>query len=215
MIRSTRTSDTVYCHRGAGRRQDSSGRRFPSPIGGQMRRHRSAEPGRHARHRLQPERRTRRTRNLRVSLFCPFNRGAGGRQDFGGWRLLGANGIRGTQLHRAARCHHRRGRFVRPEREQCCSSIAVQADGKILAGGGFSSIGGQPRNLIARLDATNGLADSFDPSANGFVRSIAVQADGKVLVGGDFTTRATGQRRSRATTSPGWKPTAGSIRRSI
>src|SRR5438477_418845 len=30
-------------------------------------------------------------------------------------------------------------------------SIAVQADGKILASGGFSSIGGQPRNRIARL----------------------------------------------------------------
>ena len=30
-------------------------------------------------------------------------------------------------------------------------SIAVQADGKILAGGDFTSIGGQPRNLFARL----------------------------------------------------------------
>ena len=47
-------------------------------------------------------------------------------------------------------------------------SIAVQADGKILVGGVFSghSIGGQTRNYIARLDATTGLADSFDPNAN-------------------------------------------------
>ena len=46
-------------------------------------------------------------------------------------------------------------------------SIAVQADGKILAGGHFTnSIGGQTRNYIARLDATTGLADSFDPNAN-------------------------------------------------
>ena len=37
-------------------------------------------------------------------------------------------------------------------------SIAVQADGKILAGGVFTSIGGQTRNRIARLDATTGLA---------------------------------------------------------
>ena len=52
-------------------------------------------------------------------------------------------------------------------------SIAVQADGKILVGGTFngaSSIGGQPRNHIARLDATTGLADSFDPDANSDVR---------------------------------------------
>ncbi len=70
-------------------------------------------------------------------------------------------------------------------------AIAVQADGKILAGGAFrgaNSIGGQMRNYIARLDATTGLADSFDPNANGDLRSIVVQADGKILVGGDFGT---------------------------
>src|SRR5437868_3679149 len=68
-------------------------------------------------------------------------------------------------------------------------SIAVQADGKILAGGDFNganSIGGQTRNHIARLDATTGLADSFNPNANNDVFSIAVQADGKILAGGDF-----------------------------
>jgi hypothetical protein len=59
------------------------------------------------------------------------------------------------------------------------SSIAVQADGKILAGGFFTSIGGQTRNNIARLDATTGLADSFDPNANSIVNAIAVQPDGK------------------------------------
>ena len=68
-------------------------------------------------------------------------------------------------------------------------AIAVQADGKILAGGQFNganSIGGQPRNYIARLDAASGSADSFDPNANAAVRAIAVQADGKILAGGDF-----------------------------
>jgi hypothetical protein len=62
-------------------------------------------------------------------------------------------------------------------------SIAVQADGKILAGGTFNganSIGGQMRNYIARLDANTGLADSFNPNANNNVFSIAVQADGKI-----------------------------------
>ena len=65
--------------------------------------------------------------------------------------------------------------------------IAVQADGKILVGGLFGMIGGQPRSGIARLDPTTGLADSFDPNANGSVSAIAVQADGKILVGGGFT----------------------------
>ena len=66
----------------------------------------------------------------------------------------------------------------------------MQADGKILAGGAFtgvSGIGGQTRNRIARLDATTGWADSFDPNANGSVFSIAVQTDGKILAGGKFS----------------------------
>ncbi|MEY2490277.1 MAG: hypothetical protein QOC70_2219 [Verrucomicrobiota bacterium] len=67
-------------------------------------------------------------------------------------------------------------------------SIVVQPDGKILAGGQFASIGGQTRGRIARLDPTTGLADSFNPNANGvLVYSIAVQADGKILAGGPFT----------------------------
>src|SRR5205814_1956847 len=76
-----------------------------------------------------------------------------------------------------------------PNANNPVNSIAVQADGKILAGGSFigaTSIGGQTRNFVARLDATTGLADSFDPNANDIVRSIAVQADGKILAGGHF-----------------------------
>src|SRR6266566_3383021 len=74
-----------------------------------------------------------------------------------------------------------------PNANSSVYAIAVQADGKILAGGLFSSIGGQTRNHIARLDATTGLADSFDPNANIDVYSIAVQADGKILAGGLFS----------------------------
>src|SRR5207248_3128608 len=78
-----------------------------------------------------------------------------------------------------------------PNANSTVDAIAVQADGKILAGGNFMSIGGQTRNRIARLDATTGLADSFNPNANGFgVYAIAVQADGKILAGGGFTTLA-------------------------
>src|SRR5206468_10201802 len=72
----------------------------------------------------------------------------------------------------------------------------VQGDGKILVGGTFTSIGGQTRNYIARLDATTGLADSFDPNADGSVHSIALQADGKILAGGLFTSIG-GQTRNR------------------
>src|SRR5207302_3781031 len=70
------------------------------------------------------------------------------------------------------------------------------ADGKIVAGGSFTSIGGQTRNRIARLDAMTGLADSFDPNADSNVVSIALQADGKILAGGFFTSIG-GQTRSK------------------
>ena len=76
-----------------------------------------------------------------------------------------------------------------PNASDSVYTIAVQTDGKVLAGGNFSganSIGGQTRNYIARLDATTGLADSFDPNAKAFVQTIAVEAGGKILVGGDF-----------------------------
>jgi uncharacterized delta-60 repeat protein len=75
-------------------------------------------------------------------------------------------------------------------------SIALQADGKILVGGQFTSIGGQTRPNIARLDGATGQLDSFNPNANDQVRSIAVQADGKILVAGFFTVIG-GQVRNR------------------
>src|SRR5437899_1443246 len=66
--------------------------------------------------------------------------------------------------------------------------LAQQADGKILVGGGFTTLGGQSRNNIGRLNADGTLDTSFNPGADGNVLSLAVQADGKILVGGAFAT---------------------------
>ena len=61
--------------------------------------------------------------------------------------------------------------------------------GKILVGGGFTSMNNIQRNGIARLNANGSLDESFNPGtgANGAVRSIALQSDGKVLIAGEFT----------------------------
>jgi len=84
-----------------------------------------------------------------------------------------------------------------PDSNGMVYAIAVQTDGKILVGGYLGNIGGQTRSYIARLDATTGLADSFNPEAEGgAVLSIAVQADGKILVGGHFASIG-GQPRNR------------------
>ena len=107
----------------------------------------------------------------------------------------GANSIGGQTRNCIARLDATTGLAdsFNPNANNDVYAIAVQADGKILAGGHFNganSIGGQTRNRIARLDPTTGLADSFDPNANGVVLAIAVQADGKILAGGTFTTLA-------------------------
>jgi uncharacterized delta-60 repeat protein len=64
---------------------------------------------------------------------------------------------------------------------------AVQADGKIIMGGNFTSVNGVARNYIARLNADGSVDDSFNPGANSYVETSAVQADGKILIGGGFT----------------------------
>jgi uncharacterized delta-60 repeat protein len=71
-------------------------------------------------------------------------------------------------------------------------TIALQPDGKILAGGGFTTYSGVTRNGIVRLNP-NGTIDNTFNIGTGFtngrtVWSIALQPDGKILVGGSFST---------------------------
>jgi len=68
-------------------------------------------------------------------------------------------------------------------------SIAIQADGKIIVGGNFSSFNGTARYYTARLNADGSLDTSFDLGTgfNSIVFSISIQADGKIIMGGAFT----------------------------
>ncbi|MBS0660894.1 MAG: delta-60 repeat domain-containing protein [Verrucomicrobia bacterium] len=70
------------------------------------------------------------------------------------------------------------------------SAAVRQPDGKIVIGGGFTSVDGFPRNGIARLNADGTLDLSFNPgiAANlgSTVRSIVLQPDGKIIAAGDF-----------------------------
>ncbi|HXJ75878.1 MAG TPA: immunoglobulin domain-containing protein, partial [Candidatus Dormibacteraeota bacterium] len=66
------------------------------------------------------------------------------------------------------------------------NSIVVQADGSIIAGGFFDSIGGQPRAYLARLTAAGDLDPTF-PDADGVVWCLAREASGRTAVGGTFT----------------------------
>jgi uncharacterized delta-60 repeat protein len=68
-------------------------------------------------------------------------------------------------------------------------ALALQIDGKVVIGGGFSTFNGVTRNFAARLNSDGTLDTSFNPGTgpNGTVFAVAVQGDSKVLLGGDFT----------------------------
>jgi uncharacterized delta-60 repeat protein len=71
-------------------------------------------------------------------------------------------------------------------------AVAVQADGKILIGGDFTTVNGTGRNRLARLN-TNGTLEgtgTFTPgtAAPASVRALLVQEDGRIVVAGDFST---------------------------
>ena len=120
-----------------------------------------------------------------------------------GGQFTGANSIGGKTRNYIARLDTNGvADSFNPNANDVVRAIAVQADGKILAGGvftGANSIGSQTRNHIARLDPTTGTADSFNPNANGDVLVITLQTDGKILAGGDFTGANSigGQTRNR------------------
>lgn len=109
------------------------------------------------------------------------------------------------------------------------SNLAVQADGKILLSGFFTTFNGASRRGIARLNADGSLESTttFDPGggANSIppglpvqVSGVAVQPDGKILVVGDFNSfngvarnffvrlNADGSLESTATFNPGAGP---------
>jgi uncharacterized delta-60 repeat protein len=69
-------------------------------------------------------------------------------------------------------------------------NIQLQPDGKIIAGGFFTSFNGLTENRIIRLN-TDGTKDITFNTGTGFdnsVRAIELQNDGKIVVGGLFTT---------------------------
>ena len=71
------------------------------------------------------------------------------------------------------------------------NAIAVQADGKILIGGNFTTVNGVPRHNLARLNPDGTLDRTFVEdialAPNGEVNAIAVQPKGGIIVGGAFT----------------------------
>jgi uncharacterized delta-60 repeat protein len=76
-------------------------------------------------------------------------------------------------------------------------ALALQPDGQVLVGGGFTAYNGvtDAPDRVLRLNANGGLDQTFNytagsttTGANSTVYALALQPDGKVVVGGTFTT---------------------------
>ncbi|SFN20304.1 DUF11 domain-containing protein [Dokdonella immobilis] len=67
-------------------------------------------------------------------------------------------------------------------------ATAGQPDGSIILGGNFTSINGEPRRGLARLQPDGTLDPVWNPSVNigGIVYALSLDADGSVFVGGLF-----------------------------
>lgn len=78
------------------------------------------------------------------------------------------------------------------------NSIAVQRDGRYVAGGDFTSAGGTGQAKLARFLTNGSLDGSFAPTFNAgsWVSAVAIQADGKIIIAGEFNT-VNGMSRTR------------------
>src|SRR5687767_9757365 len=81
--------------------------------------------------------------------------------------------------------------------------IAIQPDGKTLAGGNFRTAAGAARAGFVRLNADGTVDITFRPpnffnatGIGGTINAIAIQSDGKIVVGGDFLGAGASTNRS-------------------
>lgn len=68
-------------------------------------------------------------------------------------------------------------------------ALALQPDGKVIIGGYFATVNGQPFSCIARLNADGSLDSTFQAGiGSGLdVSALALQPDGKLLIAGEFS----------------------------
>ncbi|MBZ5551927.1 MAG: hypothetical protein LAO21_04335 [Acidobacteriia bacterium] len=113
----------------------------------------------------------------------------------GDFSTLGGGGTGTTTVYRIGRLNPDGSLDTdfNPGTDGTVLELAVQPDGKILVGGGFTTLGGggtgtTARWCIGRLNPDGSLDTNFDPGASSNILAVSVQPDGKILVGGNFTT---------------------------
>lgn len=87
-------------------------------------------------------------------------------------------------------------------------AVAVQDDGRLLIGGQFTQVDGQPRPYLARLAADGTLAAAL-AFPDDQVNALAVLADGHILIAGDFRNVAGAAHHYVARLRPDGQPDPG------
>ncbi|MBX7209431.1 MAG: choice-of-anchor D domain-containing protein [Verrucomicrobiaceae bacterium] len=67
------------------------------------------------------------------------------------------------------------------------SATAGQPSGAIIFIGAFTTVNGQPRNNIARVNMNGNLDTSYQPNVNGQIVGAALLPDNRLYIAGDFT----------------------------
>ncbi len=85
------------------------------------------------------------------------------------------------------------------------TGLALQPDGKILIGGRFDTVDGEPHGNLARLNSDGTVDSTFQVPQGGIrghVRAIKLIPDGRIYVSGEFTTVSGRARRGIARFMP-------------
>lgn len=129
-------------------------------------------------------------------------------------------GMGGETRHHIARLAGDGGGAVdplwNPTANGAVAALALDASGRIYAGGQFTEIGGSAHQRIARLSRDGIVDTTWNPSANDEVSALALGIDGSVYAGGWFTTIGGHARNYVARLSgsgngdadPAWNPSA-------
>jgi len=81
-------------------------------------------------------------------------------------------------------------------------TMSIHTEGKIVVGGRFDTLDGQPFPYICQLNSDGTLNTAFKPEPNSTVYALAIQPDGKILVGGSFSEIGGAVRYSIARLNP-------------
>ncbi len=121
------------------------------------------------------------------SVFCTAVQPDGKIVIGGSFTSVGGQ-VRNRLARLSATAPHTLDTAFNPSFDGTVRCVAIQSNGQLLVGGDFTSVGSVSRRLLARLNDTGILDQSFNPSV-GSVDCIAVLPNDKILIGGGQVAR--------------------------